>query len=406
MAENTESNVGTTDGEKGAGKTGEDLNTMFDRYLDEAASHPKYANKKKGDFLVKENEEFLKNWEEEIDKIPVFMKEIPEDAGDNSLVAALQAIKYDEDDPPEELAKTHKDDGNAWFKKKKYKMAITAYDEGLKQKFEDGELRAVLYTNRAAANYHLGNNRSSLNDATEAVKHNPSHMKALIRAADCCMKLEEYSEAITWCDKALKISADDKRVLDLRLAATKQQKITERNNRKRKTEEKAALARRMKIVEAIKSRTIQFGQLNDDQQAKSQDQLILDAVSSQHPTGAAIVLDESGNLTWPVTFLYPEYGQSDFVREFHEDSIFSDHLQVLFEEPAPWDKQGMYKPHTVQIYFHHSEGTELVEVNPESTLRSILQDPRYLVAGVPLFVILPRGCPFTETYLKRYATLC
>ena len=55
-----------------------------------------------------------------------------------------------------ELAGSHKDDGNQWFKKKKYKLAIKAYDEGLKLKFDDGNLRAVLYTNRAAANFHLG----------------------------------------------------------------------------------------------------------------------------------------------------------------------------------------------------------------------------------------------------------
>ncbi|XP_022087931.1 tetratricopeptide repeat protein 4-like [Acanthaster planci] len=411
MAEKSADNVhdvGSKDGDETErdGKMGVDLDSMFDRYLDEAASHPKYANKKKDGCLQKENEEFLKNWEKEIDKIPAFMNEIPDDAEDNSLVAALQAIKYDQDDPPEEQARVHKEDGNQWFKKKKYKVAITAYTEGLKQNFEDSELRAVLYANRAAANFHLGNYRSSANDATEAVKHNPAHMKALIRAAECCIKLEDYDEAITWCDKALKITPDDKKVLELRLAAIKQQKLWERNKRKRKAEEKAAHARRLKIVEAIKSRNIQYGQFsNDDPKAKSQDQLILEAVSSQHPAGAAVTLDESGNLTWPVTFLYPEFGQSDFVQAFHEDSIFSDHLQILFEESAPWDKGGMYKPHTVQIYFHPSEGTQLVEVTPDSTLRATLQDPRYLVAKDPLFVILPKNSLFAESYLKQYTSL-
>ena len=48
---------------------------------------------------------FLSINSKEIEKIPAFMNEIPEDldleSEDNSLIAALQAIKYDEDDPPE-----------------------------------------------------------------------------------------------------------------------------------------------------------------------------------------------------------------------------------------------------------------------------------------------------------------
>ena len=50
----------------------------------------------------------------------------------------------------------HKDDGNEQFKKKRYKAAITAYTAGLKEKAEDSELTAILFCNRAAANYHLG----------------------------------------------------------------------------------------------------------------------------------------------------------------------------------------------------------------------------------------------------------
>lgn len=55
-----------------------------------------------------------------------------------------------------ELAKAHKDDGNEQFKYKRYKLAVTAYSEGLKMKCEDNELNKVLYTNRAAAYYHMG----------------------------------------------------------------------------------------------------------------------------------------------------------------------------------------------------------------------------------------------------------
>ena len=53
-------------------------------------------------------------------------------------------------------AVAHKEDGNEQFKKKRYKAAITAYTAGLKEKAEDSELTAILFCNRAASNYHLG----------------------------------------------------------------------------------------------------------------------------------------------------------------------------------------------------------------------------------------------------------
>lgn len=78
-------------------------------------------------------------------------------------------------------ALTLKNDGNEHFKKKQYDKAVKVYTEALKLKCSDDELNTMLYTNRAAANFYLGNNRSSLEDAKEALRLNPSHMKAIVR---------------------------------------------------------------------------------------------------------------------------------------------------------------------------------------------------------------------------------
>lgn len=40
----------------------------------------------------------------------------------------------------------------------------------------------------------------------------------------------------------------------------------------------------------------------------------------QQPYGHGVTLCSDGSLTWPVLLLYPEYGQSDFIESFHEDS--------------------------------------------------------------------------------------
>ena len=58
-----------------------------------------------------------------------------------------------------ELANNYKEDGNFNFKCRKYRFAILAYTEGLKQKCKDNELNAQLYNNRSACNFFLKNYR-------------------------------------------------------------------------------------------------------------------------------------------------------------------------------------------------------------------------------------------------------
>jgi hypothetical protein len=40
-----------------------------------------------------------------------------------------------------------------------------------------------------------------------------------------------------------------------------------------------------------------------------------------NPAGSCIQLNElDQTLTFPVVFLYPEYGQTDYIKEFHENA--------------------------------------------------------------------------------------
>lgn len=50
-----------------------------------------------------------------------------------------------------------KNEGNAFFKEKNYQTAIICYTAGLKKNCGDQEVNTVLLTNRAAAQFHLGN---------------------------------------------------------------------------------------------------------------------------------------------------------------------------------------------------------------------------------------------------------
>ena len=98
------------------------------------------------------------------------------------LMKGMQDLKYSpEENTSEELAKNYKEDGNFQFKMKKYRLSIAAYTEGIKCKSDDTMINVQLITNRAAAQYHLGNYRSSFNDCALAIKLKEDHFKAIKR---------------------------------------------------------------------------------------------------------------------------------------------------------------------------------------------------------------------------------
>lgn len=355
------------------------------------------------------------NWQEEFDKIPMFMKKAPEEINPQEYpeLACLQSIIHDEDRPPEEQAKSLKDEGNAYFKEKNYQKAVVAYTVGLKKKCADQDLNAILLTNRAASHFHLGNMRSALNDATAAKKLKPDHLKALVRGAQCCVELRNFSEAMQWCDEGLKVYPTDAKLRELRAAADKQKRAAERDARKAKSKEKKLHGEKEALLSAIKARGIKLVQPakppQNDSDSEDEDErssaavaeLSLDGLSSQEVTGAQVCLDEEGSLHWPVLFLYPEHQQSDFISAFCEKNCFIDHLAVMFEELPPWDADRKYLPQNLQIYFEDQQKETLYQVDPEISLLKILQHKRYFVkAGTPSFIVLVKGSSYCKQFLS------
>uniref|UniRef100_A0A493TDX0 Tetratricopeptide repeat domain 4 n=1 Tax=Anas platyrhynchos platyrhynchos TaxID=8840 RepID=A0A493TDX0_ANAPP len=194
---------------------------------------------------------------QELEAIPMFMKRCPAeiDAARQPDLACLQSLLFDEDCArcrPAELAKMYKNEGNEYFREKDYGRAVVSYSEGLKKKCEDAELNAVLHTNRGAAHFHLGNYRSALNDAIQAKKLKPTHLKAIIRGALCHMELKNFSEAIAWCEEGLRIDSKEKKLVEMRAKADKLKRAAERDARKAKVIEKKEQGQKETLLAAIK----------------------------------------------------------------------------------------------------------------------------------------------------------
>ncbi|NXC26797.1 TTC4 protein, partial [Campylorhamphus procurvoides] len=297
-------------------------------------------------------------------------------------------------------------EGNEYFKEKDYGRAVAAYSEGLRKKCEDPELDTVLLTNRAAAHFHLGNYRSALNDAIQAKKLKPTHLKAIMRGALCHMELRNFSEAIAWCEEGLQIDPREKKLVEMRVKADKLKgKELEGTLLETQTDFSTPWQGRAVMgIDLLCERNIKLVLEPSNEEEEVSDSLAeisLDGFHSDNATGAKVHLDPDGNLNWPVLFLYPEHEQTDFTVAFHENSRFIDHLMVMFAELPPWDLERKYLPSNLELYFEDEEREELYEVNPEHTLLQVLQHERYFVkAGTPTVLVFVKHSPFSKKYFS------
>lgn len=364
------------------------------------------------------------NWEEEMESHPFFSTndKLLEDAAKGTLsplMEGLQQLKYSPDEnSAEELAKNYKDDGNFQFKLKKYRLAVAAYTEGLRCKSSEDLVNVQLITNRAAAQFHLGNFRSSFNDCRLAVKLKPDHFKAVKRGAICCHSLKRYADCIEWSEKALQLDPSDNEVKSVLEKSREMAKEAEKNARKEAASKKKKLKRDLKLVTALKDRGVRLKNVNfndldltkEDHVAEVIDKLVplLPAVSHKQVHFG----DDSETLVWPVLFMYPEYGETDLIEEFEEaGQFFSDHLQAMFghgiERPV-WDIQNKYVPERLKIYFEDRitdpDKIALVPLKDiNCTLGEVLADPRFGVAyGLPTFIVLVDKSPYESVMIKSY----
>nr|CAG8583942.1 12333_t:CDS:2 [Entrophospora candida] len=333
----------------------------------------------------------------EINKVPLFMTELPEDEREeNSTLSALQSLIYD--GPPEEIAENFKNQGNECFKsgKSHYQDAINFYTKALDTDCKDNKIIEACLTNRAAVNLELQNYRRVLNDCAKALKINPKNIKAFYRSAKALYMLDKLDEALDCCDHALLIDPNNLAMQKEKEKCINHKKVLDEKRRKqlelelKKREEKIALEK------AIKIRDIQMESTSN-------------APDSPH---SVHLHPESQQLIWPVFFLYPEYKESDFVAAFNEDTTFLDHLEVIFENPAPWDVDGKYRSlNNLQIYFEYDPSNsggmdakpKLIKIGKKCILKEALSHPKYIVKnGIPSFIILSDKGSFHDEFISKY----
>ncbi|KAI8069975.1 hypothetical protein BC940DRAFT_236110 [Gongronella butleri] len=327
------------------------------------------------------------NLEAELNKVPLFMSDLPEE--ENQTLAALQSLVFD--GTPEEIAENFKEQGNDCFKagKARYADAITFYTRAIDTECKDQALIEACYANRAACNLELGNFGRVLRDCAKCLELNPKNVKALYRSARALFILDRLDEAYDCCVHALDLDADNAAVKQV------QAKIKTRIDTLKRKEE----AKELKAAEAQQAKArLSQALLKRNVRMNVTDKAMTDAANIQYD-------HETDQLSWPVFFLYPEHKESDYIQQFDEHSTFQDHIDIMLEQPAPWDPQHIYNPRNVQVYFENNQGLNpsLIKIGNKLPLSRILALDQYVVQnGVPSFILLPKTGSFRDEFIAKY----
>ncbi|KAL3328397.1 hypothetical protein AABB24_035838 [Solanum stoloniferum] len=198
--------------------------------------------------------------------------------------------------------------GNEYVKKgkKHYSDAIDCYTRAINQNALSDAEQSILYSNRAHVNLLLGNYRRALQDAEDAIKLNPSNVKALYRAAKASFSLNLLAEAKGLCEKGLQYSSSNEELKKL----ARHIDIQKSEMECRDAEVSKAVSSAKTIVSAFETRGLKIAK-----------PMYQELTGLRKPT-----LDKNNILHWAVLLLYPEVMSSDLIEEFCETDMFSGHL--------------------------------------------------------------------------------
>ena len=120
-----------------------------------------------------------------------------------------------------EFALLKKDQGNTFFKASRFSIAFKRYEAGLnaikysteweeEEKKQAESLKVTLNLNMATTKTKLSEWKEALKYAEEALKQEPSNVKALFRKGTVLVSQQEWVEARTVLNRALEVDSENK----------------------------------------------------------------------------------------------------------------------------------------------------------------------------------------------------
>ncbi|KAG1908126.1 40S ribosomal protein S7 [Suillus fuscotomentosus] len=324
-----------------------------------------------------------------LESTPLFMKSLPSEESNDPVIQALQSLAFD--GTPDEIAQNFKEQGNDYFKGKRYREAISFYTQGIDAKPSDIALHEALLCNRAACNLELKNYGSVLRDCSKVLTLNTKSSKAYYRSATALFALERYEESLDCCERCLEYDPENKGVRSVRdrSAKAKAEKLRKESEKQERIHNKQREKKLLQV--AFKERNL-FAVYNPKGSSENPYEPHFDP---EDPEGTTLII--------PVFFLYPQHATSDVIAHFVEDTTFSTHIFQMFPPQAPspsWDKAGQYISNNLVVYAI-TRRKRLLKVGKKMSLRDVCNaakakegdpdDGLELKDGCLTFVVVPKG---------------
>eukprot|EP00920_Eleutheroschizon_duboscqi_P039347 GHVT01094715.1.p1 GENE.GHVT01094715.1~~GHVT01094715.1.p1 ORF type:complete len:399 (-),score=109.34 GHVT01094715.1:135-1331(-) len=335
------------------------------------------------------------------EEFPIFMDDISEEkASNNPHVQALQSIAFDEDCGPKAQALRYKRLGNEWAAAGSggFGRAISFYSRALQDAGDDNPLRAKLLANRALLRLKRKEFVDCINDCREAIKRDPTCVKAYYRGAEASLALELSAQALAFASRGLAQAVGPEEEPPMERLRARAEQLQSESKRKKKIEQERAAKQEMEKVQGLRVALHRRGLVVGK-----------NSYAIPLPAGAKIYVEESkdaeekekgeqgggGDLHWPVLLLYDEYNTSDVICDCSEQSSLMEHLQHMFPSSssaadslpfAPWDVNHKYLCDSLVAFIEDSLG-KLHAVPLDVALGRVLAAVPN-IPGLPIFHIL------------------
>ncbi|CAH8580616.1 unnamed protein product [Schistosoma turkestanicum] len=322
---------------------------------------------------------------------PAFGTEVDLESDLHPAMEALQALKYESEDPNAN-ALSYKEEGNYYYKKKEFSKAILSYTAGLQAKSSDSKLNAILYTNRAICHFYLMNYRSCIRDCKSAVSLSPDYVKAYVKGIEACLALSKVDEALELSSTGLNVLPSSPELLEAQYKVLKKQMELDKE-----AEHRSKLNCRKEDVNAayeiLKSRGIDVN-------------LISKPIDMPELSCSKFHVDSLGKFHWPILFMYPEFGQTDFLKDVVESSTIIDCLNIIFgvnQPPPSWDPKHLYslEDNAIKVYFEHDKLEKFILCSPEWTIKKLTKQNGFTVRRdliIVLHVVSNRSTHFYTSW--------
>lgn len=336
-------------------------------------------------------EEKLSDLEKDLRSHPAFAKSL-EDMQDSPAFQALQALKY-ESENPNENAQSYKEEGNYYVERGEFGKAVTAYGGGIAAQPTDKKLLAVLYTNRGIAQARMKNYGSCVQDCRSAIKCDASHTKAYVQAAKTLILLSKYKEAVEMCTAGLEVSPSNEVLIDLK---RKSEELETKSASKEAAKQSAIKNNCLQLVDAFKQLTSRGIVINME----------LPPVGLPESAGVQISFDHLNKIHWPVLFMYPEFGQTDFVQDVAEYVTIKHCLSQLLtpSDPPPWDVDKHYTTSMDELEIFYEDcliEKQMIAIPIKSTLTEVSKSKGFSVRR-DLVMILIVVSKLSKNFYKKW----